>query len=79
MFHGSFSLAGHCLDTIDCDTRCSVHMRIKLPVKLTAEQREILEDYARLEKDTPGIGQGCRTVFQITILKNLLFENVFRI
>ena len=32
----------------------SVHIRIKLPVNLTDEQREIMEDYARLEKNTPG-------------------------
>jgi len=27
-----------------------VHIRIKLPVKLTEEQKEIFEDYARLPK-----------------------------
>ena len=32
----------------------SVHIHIKLPVKLTEEQREVLEEYARLETDTPG-------------------------
>lgn len=31
-----------------------VHIRIKLPVKLTEDQREVLEEYARLETDTPG-------------------------
>jgi len=35
-----------------------VHIRIKLPVKLTDEQREIMEDYARLEKNTPGTVNG---------------------
>lgn len=35
-----------------------VHLRIKLPVKLSAEQREVLEDFARLETDTPGTING---------------------
>ena len=36
-----------------------VHIRIKLPVKLTEEQREVLEEYARLETDTPGAVYNC--------------------
>lgn len=35
-----------------------VHVRIKLPVKLSDEQKEILEDFARLEADTPGTING---------------------
>jgi hypothetical protein len=31
-----------------------VHIRIKMPVKLSQEQRQIMEDFARLETDTPG-------------------------
>jgi len=35
-----------------------VHIRIKLPEKLTEEQREVFEDYARLETNTPGTVNG---------------------
>lgn len=31
-----------------------VHLRVKIPVGLTREQREIIEEFAALETDTPG-------------------------
>ena len=40
-----------------------MHIHIKLPVKLTEEQREVLEEYARLETDTPGKPCNYLTVF----------------
>jgi len=59
--HSEFTLSGRGLKHMEAYNTYGdhiVHMRIKLPVKLTAEQREILEDYARLEKDTPGTING---------------------
>jgi len=35
-----------------------VHLRIKVPVNLSSEQRELMEDFAYYEKDTPGTVNG---------------------
>ncbi len=35
-----------------------VHLKIKVPVTLTPEQRELVEEFARLETDTPGTVDG---------------------
>jgi len=59
--HTELTLAGRGLKHMEAYNTYGdhiVHLHIKLPVKLSVEQREALEDYARLETDTPGTING---------------------
>lgn len=59
--HTEFTLSGRGirhLETHNSHGDHIVHIHIKMPVKLSPEQREIMEEFARLETDTPGTVNG---------------------
>ena len=59
--HSVLTLAGRgfrALDTHSSRGNHYVHLKVKIPTALTEEQKQIVLEFARLERDTPGTVNG---------------------
>jgi len=59
--HSVLTLAGYGLKALDAYSASGnhyVHLKVKIPTALTEEQKEVVLEFARLERDTPGTVDG---------------------